>query len=277
MKIMARKPAAELARKAVEIVASGRYEAGGRVVHIRDDVERAIEETVEYPPDVAPRWSRGEEIPTRYEATPESSLDAAQRLVNEGESPCILNFASAKNPGGGFLNGARAQEESLARSSALHACLSGREMYDHHRSRSDPLYTSWVIYSPAVPVFFSNEGEVLDPPYRASFLTSPACNAGVALERVGRSGEASVRAAVQRAMRERVERVLGVAAAHQERALVLGAWGCGVFRNDPEEIAERFKEALDGPFRSVFSRVIFAVLDTSGDQRTLGPFPRRFR
>lgn len=276
MGLMARKPAAELARKTMEIVASGRYEIEGKTIWIRDSVERAVEGTIEYPPNHDPRWSRGEERATRFEATPESSLDAAQRLVQDGGSPCVLNFASAKHPGGGFLNGARAQEESLARSSALFACLSDREMYDYHRSRSDPLYSSWVIYSPAVPVFRSNDGDLLDPPYACSFLTSPACNAGVALERVSRREAASVKARVQRAMRERVERVLGVAAEQGEQALVLGAWGCGVFRNESEEIAERFKEALDGPFKGVFARVIFAVLDSSQEQKTLGPFARRF-
>jgi uncharacterized protein (TIGR02452 family) len=276
MGTMARKPAAELARRTMEIVGAGRYEVGGRTIWIQEDVERAVGETVEYPPGREIHWARGEERPTRVEATGESSLEAARRLVGEGARPCVLNFASAKNPGGGFLNGARAQEESLARSSALYACLSRRRMYDHHRMRSDPLYTSWVIYSPRVPVFFSDDGDLLDPPYLCSFLTSPACNAGVALERAGRARAAAVEAAIQEAMAERVERVLGTAAAHDERALVLGAWGCGVFRNDPEQIAERFKEALDGPFRGVFDRVIFAVLDSTREQRALGPFQQRF-
>ena len=37
----------------------------------------------------------------------------------EGKT-AILNFASYKNPGGGFLSGSRAQEESLCHSSFLH-------------------------------------------------------------------------------------------------------------------------------------------------------------
>jgi uncharacterized protein (TIGR02452 family) len=53
-------------------------------------------------------------------------------------------------------------------------------------------------------------------------------------------------------MAERTERLLGVAASHGEEALVLEVWGCGVFRNDPEQIAERFKVALNGPFHGVF-------------------------
>lgn len=276
MGLMARKPAAELARQTVAILGRGFYEVGDRRVLIEPDVERAIADTEEYPPERQPRWSAEQKRPTRVEATDESTLGAARRLIAEGYSPCALNFASAKNPGGGFLNGARAQEESLARSSALYACISGREMYAHHRVQHDPLYSGWVIYSPRVPVFRQDRGGLLDPPYLCSFLTSPACNAGVALEGAGKANEAQVRGRIQAAMRDRVARVLGVAAEHDERALVLGAWGCGVFRNNAEEIAGLFKEALDGPFRGAFERVIFAVLDFSDEQRFLGPFARRF-
>ena len=56
--------------------------------------------------------------------------------------------ASAKHPGGGFLGGARAQEESLARSSGLYACINGNPMYDHHKAHGDAMYTDYAIYSP---------------------------------------------------------------------------------------------------------------------------------
>ena len=57
---------------------------------------------------------------------------------------------------------------------------------------------------------------------------------------------------------------------------MLGAWGCGVFQNDPEQIAELFQIALEGPFRGAFSHVAFAVLDRSDDKRFIGPFERAF-
>ena len=73
-----------------------------------------------------------------------------------------------------------------------------------------------------------------------------------------------------------VQRVLAIAAMHQHDALVLGAWGCGVFGNDTEEVAGLFKDALDGPFRGVFAEVVFAVLDATPEQRFIGPFHRAF-
>ena len=70
----------------------------------------------------------------------------------------------------------------------------------------------------------------------------------------------------------RIHRVLAIARAHGYRALVLGAWGCGAFGNDPERTARDFRGALTGPFAGVFSDVVFAVTDWSPQRRILGPF-----
>ena len=67
----------------------------------------------------------------------------------------LLNFASAKSPGGGFLNGARAQEEYLARSSCLYQCIRWNPMYAFHRANDDPLYTDYAIYSPGLSPSFA--------------------------------------------------------------------------------------------------------------------------
>lgn len=274
---MARKPAAELGRRMMTILERGEYEVGGRTVSIALELDRAVEGTIEFDLDACIAPVSPGSASTRIEVTREATLEAAQRLHGEGLPPCALNFASARNPGGGFLSGARAQEESLARSSGLYACLSHRRMYEHHRERRDPLYSHWVIYSPAVPVVSDDDGALLDPFYLCSFLTSPACNAGVARERGGHAAQGGVRRAVEAAMRERVRRVLGVAAAQGERALVLGAWGCGVFGNEPAMVAGLFGEALEGSFAGVFERVVFAVLDWSPERRFVGPFEERFR
>jgi uncharacterized protein (TIGR02452 family) len=269
---VSRKQAAALGHDTLRILREGSYRTdAGAVVAIDKDLRHAVEGTRSYPPDQgAPRSCLGGHA-TRFEVCNETTLAAARRLVGEGHRPVALNFASAKNPGGGFLSGARAQEESLCRSSGLYACLLGNPMYEFHRHQGDALYSSYVLYSPDVPVFRDDDGTLLDRPYRCSFLTSPAVNAGALRTCEGQRGHA-----IRNAMTERVSKVLGVAAQHGHDVLVLGAWGCGAFHNDPEVIAELFHNALTRRFQGAFARVIFAILDWSDDDHFIGPFQRRF-
>jgi uncharacterized protein (TIGR02452 family) len=202
------------------------------------------------------------------EVTNETSLAAARRL---GADVACLVFASAKNPGGGFLNGAQAQEESIARSSALYPCqTAAREFYEFHRRQGDLRYSDRVIYSPGVPVFRADDGALVDEPYAVSFLTAAAPNLGaiVASRPVAAPSAPGVLAA-------RAERVLAVAAAHGHRKLVLGAWGCGVFRNDPDVVAAAFAAQL-ARARGRFDHVVFAVLDRQRGAPTYAAFTRVF-
>jgi uncharacterized protein (TIGR02452 family) len=268
---VSRSHAATLGRETKKILESGWYAApSGARVEVYELLRRARAGTVSYPPDErVPRAPAGN-AQTQYEVVNESTLAAARRLVEAGHRVCALNFASAKNPGGGWLSGARAQEESLARSSGLVHCIAGNPMYEFHRQRRDTLYSDYAIYSPDVPVF-RDEGELLEKPYLCAFITCAAVNAGAM--RGHRSGRHSE---IHRAMEERVEKVLAIAAVHEHDALVLGAWGCGVFANDPGEIAGLFRQALHGRWCETFARVVFAILDWSDERRFIGPFQRAF-
>src|SRR5262249_17412335 len=97
-----------------------------------------------------------------------TTLAAARQLVREEGAADVLclNFASGKNPGGGFLNGSQAQEESLARATGLYPCLTPmRAMYDANRQFDSCLYTDHMIYSPRVPVFRDDDDALLSEPY----------------------------------------------------------------------------------------------------------------
>jgi uncharacterized protein (TIGR02452 family) len=103
-----------------------------------------------------------------------------------------------------------------------------------------------------------------------SILTAPAPNAGLALAR-----DPTLGAQIGQALYVRASKVLAVAAARGHRCLVLGAWGCGAFRNDAAQVADAFSRALgEARFRDAFDRVVFAVYDPGG--RTLGAFERVF-
>jgi uncharacterized protein (TIGR02452 family) len=101
----------------------------------------------------------------------------------------ILNFASAKNPGGGFLGGASAQEESLARSSCLYPSQTKDwTMYHFNRNQTDFLYSDYMIYSPNVVFWFDDNGISFESPIQVDVITSPAPNKGAMLQH-NRKGE----------------------------------------------------------------------------------------
>jgi uncharacterized protein (TIGR02452 family) len=261
----------ELARDTLRILDAGSYRAPqGGTVDLTSGMRAAISGTRLYEP-TQPLPAMPGTAPTgsgpAVQVTGESTLAASRRLALDGTVAALV-FASAKNPGGGFRSGARAQEEDIARSSGLYRCLTAApQFYAYHRSRSDNLYSDRVIYSPAVPVFRDDDGDLLDTPYDVSFLTAAAPNRG-ALPR-NRAGQ------VAAALAGRARRVLAVAAAHGHRHLVLGAWGCGVFRNDPATVADAFADALaDGAGR--FDRVVFAIWDRAKVSPVRAVFAARF-
>ncbi|GIG70901.1 TIGR02452 family protein [Phytomonospora endophytica] len=238
----------EIALRTVEIADTGAYEtpSGVRVVI---DAAGAATETRMYAPGMTLR-PKGSTAAPDVEVTAESTLEATRRLAPD--VACLV-FASAKNPGGGFLGGAQAQEESVARASGLYRCLRTEpDFYAYHRSQGDLRYSDRVIHSPAVPVFRDDKGRLLEEPYEATFLTAAAPNLGAILRNTPELADS-----VPDVLARRAERVLTVAAAHGHRVLVLGAWGCGVFRNEPRTVAEAFRGALEAvPY---FERVVFAI------------------
>jgi uncharacterized protein (TIGR02452 family) len=267
---ISRELAAEYGRQAVRITESGEYlTPSGRLVNISQLVKRSITQTVSYPPDHAFREDVKGDYPTEISVENTTTLEAAHRLILEGFRPAVLNFASATHPGGGFLGGARAQEEYLARSSSLYACIKDNAMYAFHCSRRDPLYTNFAIYSPDVPVFRHDDGSLLEEPYTIGVITCPAVNAGQADP--GRRNE------IGPAMWSRILKVLSIGLKHSHDSIVLGAWGCGAFGNNGGLIAGLFDQALEQNFRGSYRRVVFAVLDGSRDRRFIGPFQEAFR
>jgi len=274
---MNRNRRAQLGNETVAIAQQGWYETAAGRVDIAKQLQSCVENTALFTPadldelvDAIPQGSRQ----TKIEVPNETTLSAARRLVVDGghANTLCLNFASAKKPGGGFLSGAQAQEESLARASALYASLITQTgYYETNRGCGTALYTDHMILSPDVPIFRDDDGDLLAEPYLLSIATAPAVNAGAVLK-----NEPDKQSMIRPAMAARIAKLLALAAHRGYEHLVLGAWGCGVFRNDPAEIARLFAEALlrDGPFAGRFSRVVFAVF--TRDERIIEPFRTQF-
>src|SRR5262245_60047417 len=267
---MNRNTRARLGQETVDIVERGWYESpGSGRVDLSPLVSRCLASTTLYRPSQLDEvvhctaQPRDTEYRTSIEVVNETSLSASRRLVSQhgGSTTLCLNFASAKNPGGGFLGGSQAQEESLARSSGLYASLvSQGEYYEANRACRTALYTDHMILSPEVPVFRDDSGSLLGAPYSLGIVTAPAVNAGAI-----RKNEAENASRIWPTMSARIAKVLALAVHHGYEHLVLGAWGCGVFKNDPNEIATLFADALlrSSRFRDRFRVVVFAVLDGS--------------
>ncbi|HEY6722648.1 MAG TPA: TIGR02452 family protein [Polyangiaceae bacterium] len=248
-------------RQILDILATGHYETpSGRSVSIEQEQAAAEENTRLYSPDelVALRDTdpSGPRFSTSVEIVDATTQEAGHQWARP-EGAAVLNFASARNPGGGFLTGAVAQEEELCRCSGLYpTLLTQRRYYDQNRSETTLLYTDAIIYSPRVPfVRVATKKPLLEQPFFASVITAPAPNAG-ALARSEPHSAVHLRATFER----RWANVLAVAEHNRDRVLILGAWGCGAFRNEPALVAESAKTMLSSRrFSGSFERIVFAI------------------
>ena len=185
-----------------------------------------------------------------------STFTAASRFALNGQKTAVLNFANAVCQGGGVLEGASAQEETLCRCSNLYPALMSdkalREYYEPHRAREDYDATDRVIYTPGITVFRDDRDyHYLAEPFKTDVIT---CAAPVNHYEHDADW-------IRRIFRNRIINILETAMDNDVEVLVLGAFGCGAFRNPPEIVAEVFKEVLvKESYGSMFDQVVFAVL-----------------
>ena len=260
--------AIRLGAEAVEISTAGKYVCPHGHIDIAEQVADSVGRTIYYGPEHQHALAATGSHVTTYEVTNETTLSAHRRHQAKGLDVVSLNFASATPPGGGFLSGARAQEEYLCRSSALYLAIKDLPMYGYHRAKGDHLYSDAMIYSPDVPVFRDDEHALLPSPYRASFITSAA-----PLARLLRDEDFEC---LHELLYFRIKKILSVASANGHDSLILGAWGCGAFGNDGNQMAGLFQQALSKDFAGYFKEVTFAIVDTTQECRFIGPFAKRF-
>lgn len=253
----------ENAQRVLRLLERGGFEApDGRWVELADAQRAAVEGSFVLTPkagaELLAEPGSGGSQPV-VSVTPERTQEASRRLVGEGQDDlAVLNFASARNPGGGFIRGAKAQEEDVARCSGVYPCLLGQPTYyEVNRAQRSLIYTDHIIYSPKVPWFRTRSRDAPHDVWLASIITAPAPNAGEVLRR-----DASAGPAIEAALRHRAGLVLALAQSQGNRNLLLGGWGCGVFRNDPAMVADAFGTWLESErFAGAFDHVTFAVFD----------------
>ena len=261
--------AVHLGEEAVAISKAGKYIGPSGPVDISTQVVSSLKKTTYYDADHPHAGASQGQHRTTIEVTNETTLSAHKRHLAKGHNAVSLNFASATQPGGGFLGGARAQEEYLCRSSALFLSIKDSPMYDYHRDNWTPFYSDAMIYSGDVPVFRDDQHELLATPYQASFITSAAPLAKKVLPHDYPK--------LPNILLHRIHKIISLAKAKGHDSMILGAWGCGAFGNDGYVVAELFHRMLTVEFAGSFRAVTFAIVDTSPEQRFIGPFAERFK
>ena len=196
----------------------------------------------------------------------------------------VLNFASFKNPGGGVVKGASAQEESLCRCSSLYPCLSQEKMmegfYYPHRELHDPCYNDDIIYTPGVKVIktdLADEPRPMPPAYwyDVDVITCAAPNIRALRDKINK-GEITDRMLlsderIQDIHEKRLRRILDVAVMNDVSVIILGAFGCGAFGNDPEIVAKAASNVLPD-YLDKFATIEYAIYCSPKDNRNYQVF-----
>jgi uncharacterized protein (TIGR02452 family) len=220
------------------------------------DITTCVNETETFDENVA--WISGPKQYTEIQLVDMTSVEAIKAFTPRHapkHRTCVLNFASHKNPGGKFLEGSSAQEESLCHDSILYNVLSKMPAYYavNKAFLNRSLYSNRALYSPKI--LFPIEGSE----WRADVLTCAAPNKTAAQKYCKVSDEENTRW-----LRSRIDFVLGIAASNKPDVLILGAYGCGVFGQDPTEVASIFNEFLSNKYFGEFKKVVFAIPDKTG-------------
>lgn len=238
--------------------------------YLSNAVNESIEKTVIYNKDIDEIKAikkHGEVRVSQYR-----SFEAAMKLHDEFPNKRIgvLNFASATNPGGGVAKGSSAQEESLCRISTLYNVLNTKYLFDHfyslNRNINNPLHDDTVIYSPNIVICKSDSDRPIrlkkEEFVKVDVLTCAAPNLR---EKPGNlynfDGDTSIKVnddELYQIHTKRAKRILDVTLINNIDILVLGAFGCGAFKNNPYIVAKAYKDILE-EYKSYFDLIEFAI------------------
>lgn len=212
------------------------------------------------------------------------SLEAAESYAKQGKKVCVLNFAFATNPGGGVVNGSSAQEECICRCTTLYPCLNTNQMwnvfYSPHRKTANPLYNNDCIYTPNVCVFKSdtNFPELLQKEnwWSVNILTCAAPNlrerpSNMMNPHAGKVAAKITPSELEKLLTERIRRIFEVAVANKNEVLILGAFGCGAFKNPPEIVARVFNKVMQD-YLCYFDTIEYAVYHTEREMANYDAF-----
>ncbi len=212
-----------------------------------------------------------ETFQTKVEVKHQGTVAGASEMYHAYDGdivPLLLNFASAKTPGGGYVRGTVAQEEDLCRCSSLYFCIKDKKEYYYQFDSNNYLFTDDFIYSKQVPFFRNEDYSLTKKPFVADVVTYAAPN---------NSKVPFDDQVLFNTFTKRIDNLLGFALKAGAKFLVLGAWGCGVFANDPDMVAKIFASFLNGKYKNLFKHVKFSVFDKTDDLKVLKAFEKHLQ
>ena len=244
------------ARETLEILTDGGYSADGTDVRFPEDYRRSVHRMAKDVLDQRPTGSNG----TVYEVVPADAFSALD-MAEDPAMTAVLSFADGKTPGSGFLDGQQGQETDLCLHSTLYAALTNERAnpyYDTNRESPSNIGPVAFLHVPVVYVFRNPDLTLKEIPVRTQVTAMAAPNI---------NGSAKYEDASElRTYYTASIRMMCAYLAGKADTLILGAWGCGSFGNNPWMAAESFRKVLvEDEMGRAFQRVIFAIPDEKSD------------
>lgn len=275
----------EMLDETLRICGQGYYEINGERKNLKLTKDRMQQIKVYLPDDITGLKA---DISLDSDSMPETACENmdsfamarnldAKHLSNK--HVLVLNLANAVHPGGGVRRGAHAQEEELCRKSSLLLSLeskTAKRYYDYNWSIHTFLGSDAVMITPEVEIIRDEKGHLLADSTVVSVMTCAAPN-------IRNGMEGMTDSAYKAMLYNRITAMLAVAASEGYEVMVLGAFGCGAFRNDANTVAGLFHKAIKGfsykgkSSGELFRMISFAVLDRGWhDYYNFNSFDRYF-
>ena len=257
----------EVYRNTLDIVRCGQYETSDGTRVLLDNAETLITGSRFYTPELSETINGLGQFVTHVEVVNADCLAIARSLTSEYDDVCVLNLANRRNPGGGVISGCGAQEEYLFRCSDYYRSL---YQFAHYAEQYGlPLSAKYRypmdrnfggIFSPGVTIFRDSEEKgypLLLQPWKVNMIAVAGMNRP-ALEYI--NDEPRVASYLVSGVKNKMRTIFRIARENNQKTLVLGALGCGAFRNPPRHTAEMFREVMEEPeFSGAFKHICFAI------------------
>lgn len=188
-----------------------------------------------------------------------TTFNAAKKYLQYGKT-AVLNFANPHNPGGGVHNGAMAQEEFLCRSSNLYPCISNKNVFNdyylYHKDMNHYFFSDRLIYTKGVTVFKDDSDVPQIMPKNEWFNVDViTCAAPYIAKR-----KYTNKTALKELFKGRIKNIFEAAIDNDVEVIILGAFGCGAFKNPPEVVAKAFYEVIEeNNYSNYFQKIVFAI------------------